>query len=146
MTKSTITILLISIITLSSCGDKNIAQKDIQKGNVIFLHPDGTGLATWNVLRILEKGPDGQLNWDNLSDIGLYKSHTKSSLTTSSNAGATMHAYGQKVHYHSFGMDREKELTALSGKKMSIMQEAMSAGISAGGASSVSSWQRASAT
>lgn len=132
MDKSIISIILSLIFTLSACSTISTDKQGIQKGNVIFIHPDGTGLATWNVLRILEKGPDGELNWDNLPDIGLYKSHTKSSLTTSSNAGATMHAYGRKVHYHSFGMDGESELTALSGRKMSIMQEAMSGGISTG--------------
>ncbi len=125
-------VLLTLIITMAACSPASKDEQKIEKGNVIFIHPDGTGLAVWNALRILEKGPDGELNWDKLENIGLYKSHTSSSLTTSSNAGATMHAYGKKVHYHSFGMDRTEELTARSGKKMSIMQEAMEAGISAG--------------
>lgn len=94
-------------------------------GNVIFLHPDGTGLSTWNILRILKVGPDSNINWDKLPNIALYRSHTKNSITTSSNAGATMHAFGVKANYESFGMENGEVVTALSGKKMSIMQEAM---------------------
>jgi alkaline phosphatase len=112
MNKSKLSILLILAVIISACGLNSDSSREIQKGNVIFIHPDGTGLAVWNALRILEKGPDGEINWDKLQDIGLYKSHTSSS--------------------YSFGMDRESELTARSGKKMSIMQEAMEAGISTG--------------
>ncbi|MBN1301502.1 MAG: alkaline phosphatase [Melioribacteraceae bacterium] len=124
-------LLIIFSFFLSGCL-KPVEENEVRKGNVIFLHPDGTGLAGWNALRILDKGPDGNLNWDSLPNIGLYRSHTKNTLTTSSNAGATMHAYGKKVVYDSYGMDGEEELTALSGKKMSIMMEAKSAGMAIG--------------
>ncbi len=124
-------VYLFIAITISACV-KHIDQDFKKKGNVIFIHPDGTGLATWNALRLLHYGPDGELNWDKLSNIGLYRGHTKDCLTTSSNAGATMHAYGVKVPRASYGMYGDKELTALSGKKMSIMQEAMNAGIKTG--------------
>lgn len=65
-------------------------------GNVIFIHVDGTSLANWNALRVLYYGPDGETNWDKLSHIGLYQGHTKTTLTSSSEAGATTHAYGLK--------------------------------------------------
>ncbi|MCF8242275.1 MAG: alkaline phosphatase [Melioribacteraceae bacterium] len=115
----------------TSCIKEN-EPRPLNKGNVIFIHPDGTGLATWNALRLLEVGPDAKLNWDKLSNIGLYRSHTKNSLTTSSHAGATMHSYGVKVDRDSYGMNHHKKLTALSGKQMSIMQEAMAAGVKVG--------------
>jgi alkaline phosphatase len=43
-----------------------------------------------------------------------------------------MHSYGKKVVYDSYGMDGIEPLTALSGKPMSIMQEAKSRGILTG--------------
>lgn len=123
--------VILLIFLFSGCL-KKVEEDTARKGNVIFIHPDGTGLAGWHTLRILEKGPDGELNWDRLPEIGLYKSHTKNSLVTSSNAGATMHAFGKKVVYHSYGMDGTTELTALSGKKKSIMIEARDAGMAVG--------------
>ena len=55
--------------------------------------------------RIITEGPDGLSPWDKLSHIAVYKPHLKSNLTASSNAGATVHAYGSKVGYNSFGKD-----------------------------------------
>lgn len=101
-------------------------------GNVIFIHPDGTGLADWNALRILTVGPDGDLNWDKLSNIGLYQGHIKDRATASSNAGATIHAYGVKADVTDFGMIDGKIPVSRSGKQMSIMQEAMQKGIYTG--------------
>lgn len=106
--------------------------KTYETGNVIFIHPDGTGLATWNAVRLVHYGPDGMLNWDKLSEVGLYRGHQTNALSTSSHAGATAHAYGVKVLRDSYGMDGTEELTSLSGKKQSIMQEAISQGIKVG--------------
>lgn len=108
------------------------AQDRLPTGNVIFIHPDGTGLSTWNATRILYEGPDGMLNWDKIPNVGFYRSHMENSLTASSHAGATVHAYGVKVKQDSFGMNGTDTLTALSGKKKSIMHEAMEAGIRVG--------------
>jgi alkaline phosphatase len=126
-----ISLFILVSLTLFGCV-KEVQENTARRGNVIFIHPDGTGLAGWHALRILEKGPDGELQWDKLESIGLYKSHVKNTLTTSSNAGATIHAYGKKVRYHSYGMDETEELTALSGKKQSIMMEARDAGLATG--------------
>ena len=103
-----------------------------EKGSVIFIHPDGSGLGHWNSARLLQVGPDGMLNWDQLDELAAYRVHQKNWLTTTSHAGATVHAYGKKVHHDSYGLDRDQILTALSGKPMSIMQEAMAAGIRSG--------------
>jgi len=108
------------------------AQNSDKTGNVIFLHPDGTSLSDWNVLRILDAGPDGEISWDKLSAVGLYQGHIKDKITASSNAGATIHAYGIKANYNSFGMIDGEIPEALSEKKMSIMQEAMEKGIAVG--------------
>lgn len=114
-------------ITFSSQSKSNI-----ETGNVIFIHPDGTGLADWNALRVLYYGPDGETNWDKLSYIGLYQGHTRTTLTSSSEAGATTHAYGVKVELLSYGMDGNKPLTSRSGSNLSIMMEAKSKGINIG--------------
>ena len=76
----------------------------VKTGNVIFIHPDGTGLADWNALRILTVGPDNEIKWDKLSNIGLYQGHIRNRATSSSNAGATIHAYGVKADVADFGM------------------------------------------
>ena len=103
-----------------------------QKGNVVFVHPDGTGLGHWNIARLLTVGPDGMSHWDRMDRLAAYRPHQKGWLSTTSHAGATVHAYGRKVHPDSYGLDRDKPLTALSGRKQSIMQEAMTAGIRVG--------------
>jgi alkaline phosphatase len=56
----------------------------------------------------------------------------KTSLAASSHGGATTHAYGVKVDRDSYGMDRDRPLTSLSGKPVSIMREALSAGLAVG--------------
>ena len=108
------------------------AQVNGTKGNVIFIHPDGTGLADWNALRLLKAGPDGEINWDKLSGIGLYQGHIRDRATASSNAGATIHAYGVKAYLRDFGMIDGVKPASLSGKKLSIMEEAKQNGIKIG--------------
>jgi alkaline phosphatase len=101
-------------------------------GSVIFIHPDGTGLGHWNAARHYYYGPDGKLNWDRMDRLGAYRPHQKNWLSTTSHAGATVHAYAKKVHHNSYGLDNGKPLTALSGKRMTIMEEAMAGGYRAG--------------
>lgn len=121
-------LLLLTVVSLLSFAQsaKN------RTGNVIFIHPDGTALADWNALRIVTVGPDSEINWDKLNGLGLYQGHIKNSVTSSSNAGATVHAYGIKAELNAFGMDKGEIPTALSGKKLSIMQEAKEKGIYTG--------------
>ena len=85
----------------SSCT--HLSQK--KTGNVIFFHPDGMSLAHWDVIRLITVGPDGLSPWDQLPHTAVYKGHLKTNLTASSPAGATIHAYGVKVGYRSFGND-----------------------------------------
>jgi len=103
-----------------------------EPGSVIFIHPDGTGLGHWTAGRLVTVGPDGMLKWDRMERLAAYRPHQKGWLSTTSHAGATVHAYGKKVHPDSYGMDRDQPLTAVSGKPMSIMREAMEAGIRCG--------------
>jgi alkaline phosphatase len=103
-----------------------------ETGSAVFIHPDGTGLGHWNAARLLYAGPDGDLNWDRMERLSAYRVHQKNWLSTTSHAGATVHAYGKKVHHDSFGLDRDQPITATSGKSMTIMEEAMASGIRVG--------------
>ena len=125
------TVLFFSLILFFGCNAEKMENR-IETGNVIFIHPDGTGLANWIGMRMLYYGPDSETNWDKLPNMAIYSPHTSNTLTPSSNAGATMHSYGIKVEYDSYGMDGTKAITALSGESMSIMQEAKSTGIITG--------------
>jgi len=124
-------ILILFVLILAGCSMKQ-ETKSIQQGNVIFIHPDGTSLANWIGMRMLYYGPDSETNWDKLPHLAIYTPHTSNTLTPSSNAGATMHSYGIKVVYDSYGMDGTKPINALSGQPLSIMQEAKSKGILTG--------------
>lgn len=129
---SSLIFILSALGILLTITFSNQPQSNIETGNVIFFHPDGTALANWNAMRVLYYGPDGATNWDKLSHIGLYQGHTRTTLTSSSEAGATTHAYGVKVELLSYGMDGNKPLTSRSGSNLSIMMEAKSKGINIG--------------
>ncbi len=107
--------------------------------SVIFLHPDGTGLNYWSAGRMLHAGPDGDLEWDRLPAIGVYRGHMKDALAASSNGGGTTHAYGVKVATSSFGNDAGKPILNPDGSpKKSVMIEARDAGKAIGIVSSAS--------
>jgi alkaline phosphatase len=99
-----------------------------ETGNVIFFHPDGTGVNHWLAARMHIAGPDGELNWDRLPGIGVYTGHMADRVTGTSHGGATVHAYGVKVVADSFGLNGTEEITAASGNRMSIAEEAIAAG------------------
>ena len=111
------------LLSLISCSHLNLNKQ----GNVIFFHPDGMSLAHWDLGRIITEGPDGLSPWDKMPHIAVYKPHLKNNLTASSNAGATVHAYGVKVGYNSFGKDNGKAL-----KHPSLLKEARQKGFNAG--------------
>lgn len=108
------------------------AAQEIETGNVIFFHPDGTSLNAWGAARMHTVGPDGTLNWDRLPALGVYTGHMKDRLTGTSHGGATVHAYGVKVVADSFGLDGTQEIVAASGNEASIAQEALEAGKAVG--------------
>ncbi|MBM4172475.1 MAG: alkaline phosphatase [Ignavibacteria bacterium] len=127
-------LLIAAILFINSLGHLNAQiSEDIKKGNVIFIHPDGTSVSVWNAVRMLYVGPDSDINWDKLPNIGIYRGHLTNSLTATSNGGGTVHAYGVKVGVKAYGMDEDHTIpTSRSGKKMSIMHEAMKSGIKTG--------------
>lgn len=108
------------------------AESDPDPGSVVFFHPDGMGVNTWGAVRFMTVGPDGRLNWDRLPHSAVYTGHMTDRLTSTSHGGATVHAYGVKVLADSYGMDGTKPLSAASGYRGSILQEAQAAGLAAG--------------
>jgi alkaline phosphatase len=103
--------------------------RQYKTGNVIFIHPDGSGASMWGAMRLLKVGPDGKTNWDNMDHIGLYRSHQTNSTNSSSHAGATVHAFGVKVPYNTYGIHPDRPIKSLSGKDYSILIEAQKAGM-----------------
>jgi len=104
------------------------------EGSVIFFHPDGAGMSHWQAARMFFKGPDGDLYWDMLPHIAVYRGHMSNRITATSNGGATVHAYGVKSPAAGFGSNGkdDKPLTAASGKQESLMHEALRKGIRCG--------------
>lgn len=99
-------------------------------GNVIFIHPDGTSPSHYMALRNTDLGPDGRLNWDKMSNAGVYLGHMENQLTGTSNAGAITHANGVKVFAESFGLEEDNApIIPASGKAgKTILEEAIEAG------------------
>jgi len=114
-------------------GPSFAAESAQKSGNVIFFHIDGAGLAHWQAARMLLAGPDGEINWDRIPQVAVYRGHVADVLTTSSNAAATTHAYGVKVPHAAFGTDESGQPPlAPSGQRRSIMQEAQARGLAVG--------------
>ncbi|HHP7230292.1 MAG TPA: alkaline phosphatase [Xenococcaceae cyanobacterium] len=99
-------------------------------GNVIFIHPDGTSPSHYGAARFASVGPDGRLNWDEMTNAGVYLGHMEDQIVGTSNGGAVVHAYGIKPFAGSYGLDEEgNPYTSLSGMEgMTIMEEAIAAG------------------
>ncbi|AFY92239.1 alkaline phosphatase [Chamaesiphon minutus] len=99
-------------------------------GNVIFIHPDGTSPSHYMALRNVDKGPDGRLNWDNMSNAGVYLGHMENQLTGTSNAGAVTHATGTKLFNESFGLQEDNStiVPASGNVGKTILEEAIEAG------------------
>ena len=99
-------------------------------GNVIFIHPDGTSPSHYGAARFTSVGPDGRLNWDEMTDAGVYLGHMDDQIVSTSNGGAVVHAYGIKPYAGSYGLDEDgNPYTSLSGQEgITIMQEAIAAG------------------
>lgn len=99
-------------------------------GNVIFIHPDGHSPSIFGAARFVSLGPDGRLNWDMMSDSGIYLGHLTDQLTGSSDGSGVVHANGVKVFQDSYGLNEDgSRVTPFSGKVGStILEEARDAG------------------
>lgn len=115
--------------------------RKFQTGNVIFFHPDGTGVSSFNAARLYFKGPDSYLNYDLLPNMAVYRGHMVNTVIGTSNGGATTHAFGFKVDgYGSFGKDGDGGVTpptdifinSLSGYQGSIMRQSANQGMPVG--------------
>ena len=95
--------------------------------NVIFIHPDGTSPSHYAAGRFVAVGPDGRLNWDRMTNVGVYLGHIQDQLVSTSNAGAVAHAFGVKVQADSYGLDRAgNPIVSLSGQEgTTILEEAI---------------------
>ncbi len=114
-------------------GANSIRVPGNRTGNVIFIHPDGTGPNHWLTGRMYWDGPDAISGWDRLPFMAQYRGHMSDRLTGTSNGGATVHAFGYKVlGPGSFGKDgggdEARDILALSGYPGSILREAANAG------------------
>ncbi len=127
--KKLIFLAIFALAAILACTPQIQGNGDSRQGNVIFIHPDGTSASHWGAARMLHYGPDGRLNWDKMSHLGVYLGHMKNQLTATSNAGAVTHATGMKVNADSFGLDEtSKPVVAASGKAQTILEEAKAAG------------------
>ena len=131
MTSDVWRVFAAAVICLSgACGAEESAPKT---GSAIFYHVDGAGIAQWQMARMVMAGPDGEINWDKLPHVAVYRGHAEDTVTPSSNAGATMHAYGVKVPYEGYGTDKDgKRPLSAAGRRKSIMEEAKERGIAVG--------------
>jgi alkaline phosphatase len=118
------TLLLLAAAALPAWGQDSTS--------AIFFNVDGASSAHWMGARWLKVGPDGDLNWDRLPFMADYRHHTDNMLSLNSVTGATIQAYGVKVAYSSYGSDAGKPVTARSGKKLTILEEAKAAGKAVG--------------
>src|SRR3712207_6863498 len=95
-----------AVVAPPSAGATGAHPSSDGTGNMIFVHPDGSDVALWELARIYWYGPDSTSNWDRLPAAVPYRGHAADILTTTSNGGATTHAFGVKVDGpDSFGTD-----------------------------------------
>lgn len=121
-----------SLLAILAAGGPIPAPASTPPTSVIFLHPDGAGLAHWGLARVRWVGPEGKLAWDTLPAIATYRSYVADSLAPQSHSGGTVHAFGVKVVQDSFGMDGSTPIRSASGAPHSIMREALAAGRAVG--------------
>ena len=70
-------LLMVALAGCNTSTSNQTAANPTGQGNVIFIHPDGTSASHWGAARMLNYGPDGRLNWDKLSNLGVYLGHLK---------------------------------------------------------------------
>jgi glycerophosphoryl diester phosphodiesterase len=107
-------------------------------GNVIFIHPDGHSPASFGAARFASVGPDGRLNWDQMTNTAIYLGHLTDQLTGSSDGSGVVHATGTKVWGDSYGLNAPesgnasepgRRVTPASGKVgTTLLEEARDAG------------------
>ncbi len=125
--------IVLALGSLAFVAGATSAPAQLPPANVIFVHPDGAALNSWNAARTYWKGSDGLLAWDLMPNMLVYRGQMSDRLGGTSNGGATAHAFGVRVKGGgSFGRDGSRdasvEITAASGYRGSILREAANAG------------------
>lgn len=96
-----------SLITLAPSADADSRHEHVREErhgrqpakNIIFMVPDGMGLANVTATRIFMNGPDGErLNFEKLPVIGYQSTHAANSTVTDSAAAASAWATGEKYN------------------------------------------------
>lgn len=96
----------------------------------IFFHPDGTSAGHWDAMRLLYYGPDGSSHWDRMPRMAAYRGHLTDQLSSTSNAGASIHATGTPTWSGSFGQDESgAKLRAADGSDRTLMEQAVACGL-----------------
>ena len=62
-------VLLTAFISIVPPIVLHAGNKEMPTGNVIFIHPDGSGGSMWAALRMHRYGPDSSSNWVTISAI-----------------------------------------------------------------------------
>jgi alkaline phosphatase len=76
--------------------------------NIIFMVPDGMGLADVTAARIFKNGPNGApLSFETLRHIGYQRTHSADSTVTDSAAAASAWACGEKFNNHEICFHRD---------------------------------------
>lgn len=140
MNRWMLTLFVVAIAAMYSLPDasangarERVRDRDLEVGNVVFFHPDGSALQQWNAARMYWEGPDALLQWDRLPWMAVYRGHMADRLTGTSNGGATTHAFGYKViGPNSYGTDDGRSILSLSDYPGSISREAANAGYPTG--------------
>jgi len=124
-------LIALSIILISSAvsaaGVNNTTNStQSEQRNVIFIHPDGTGLSHFTAARLLHHGVNGTLNWDKMPHMAVSRIHVNDSIQAGSVAGAVAHGTGYRTHFEVYGLDKQ-------GRPLrTLMEEADDAGFSIG--------------
>lgn len=124
----------------TGCDARHLAAEEASEprfrtGSVVLVHVDGASPTQWLALRNLDVGPDGDLHWDRLPALALYRGHLRDSLTASSHGGATAHAYGVKPGYEAFGTTGgmpPEPITDGEGRSLSVAHQALRHGLRVG--------------
>jgi alkaline phosphatase len=102
-------LLLVSLAAL--LGTQLIAPGISMAGtahNIIFMVPDGMGLADVTAARIFKNGPNGaSLSFETLRHIGYQRTHSADSTVTDSAAAASAWACGEKFNNHEICFHRD---------------------------------------
>jgi alkaline phosphatase len=129
-----VAVITMSLLPASARTERSQSSERLPRtGNVIFMHPDGSGVNHWLAARMYWYGPDASMNYDKLPAMAVYRGHMMDELTGTSNGGATTHAFGYKVEARgSYGRDGDgdaaRPIKGLSGFNGSIMREAAAKG------------------